>query len=516
MKTVKRAMYLLHSAWLLHKIRRSKKAETRIAAQQRLTELLASKRGIGMKIGQAMAGMDDQSAFTELTQSVQAWPLSAIIPVLEAQWKQPLDSVLDHIDESFTAASLGQVHKARRCKQQNKADAIAQPLAIKVQYPDIRQAITSELSLANMLPKAGPVKRWNFDLDGYQETLSKTLLDELNYRHEMQQQQYFKRSMTISGLLVPEVYAKLCTEHVLVQQWVDGERLSEAANYPNKVRQKLAETVMQTLWQSLFELGLVHGDPHPGNLLFQNHPQQPKLVLLDYGCMVSIPERRRMALLHIIQGVRGKTALRSFDAFVGLGFDAVKLEAIKEHLDELARILFQPFAADSPFDTKNWQLSEQVATLFGDKRWLFRSAAPADLFLIIRIFQGLVSQLECLATELCWSAMLEQALTPECLEMGLAWQPEGFIKKVPEPAKGSATLLQVKITKAHQSPIKISLTAASALELNTLMPSHILPQIQALDIDLNRIETQLKEQGLEPQTLLDFTLAESHYQVWLE
>ncbi|MDX8405857.1 MAG: hypothetical protein R8K50_06870, partial [Mariprofundus sp.] len=80
MKTLKRAIYLLHSAWLLRKIRRSKKAETRQAAQLRLTELLAAKRGIGMKIGQAMAGMADQSAFAQLTQTTKAWPLSAIIP----------------------------------------------------------------------------------------------------------------------------------------------------------------------------------------------------------------------------------------------------------------------------------------------------------------------------------------------------------------------------------------------------------------------------------------------------
>jgi len=433
MKTFKRAIYLLHSAWLLQKIRRSKKSETRQAAQQRLTALLASKRGIGMKIGQAMAGMNDQSGFAELTQSVKAWPLSDIIPVLEEQWQKPLETVLERIDESVAAASLGQVHQAQLCRPhhadehagEHGDEGIRGRVAIKVQYPDIRQAIDSELSLAGMLPKAGPVKRWDFDLDSYQATLTDTLRDELNYRYEMEQQQYFHRSMQIPGLLVPCVYPVFCTGQVLVQQWVDGKRLAEAAGWSLEVRRKLAETLMLTLWKSLFELGLVHGDPHPGNLMCRNDPQQPVIVLLDYGCMINIPVHRRMALLHLIQGLRGKTALNSFDAFVGLGFDAVKLQPITAYLDDLARILFQPFLQDTPFATRGWQLSEQVATLFGDKRWLFRSASPADLFLTVRVFQGLVSQLELLDIELSWPDLLERALSRECLDASLTWMPEG-------------------------------------------------------------------------------------------
>ncbi len=516
MKTLQRAIYLLRSAWLLRKIRRSKKAETRQAAQQRLTELLVAKRGIGMKIGQVMAGMNDQNSFAQLTQSAKAWPLSEMIPVIEEQWQQPLGNILTHIDESIAAASLGQVHKAQLCRTDNEVDEANPYVAIKVQYPDIRQAITSELSLAGMLPKAGPVKRWDFDLESYQSTLTNTLLDELNYQHEMQQQQFFHLSMHVRGLLVPKVYSELSTRHVLVQQWVDGKRLSEAAKWPDSMRQKLAETLMQTLWQSLFDLGLVHGDPHPGNLLFQYDHEQPQLVLLDYGCMVSVPQHRRMALLHLIQGLRGKTRLNSFDAFVGLGFDASKLEAIKEYLDDLAKILFEPFLHNAPFDTKAWQLSEQVGTLFGDKRWLFRSAAPADLFLIVRIFQGLVTQLECLNMQLSWPDMLERALKQESLNNSLLWQLDETTTPAPIVVKGSANTLRVKVKRPNRSPIDVNLVASAALELHELMPPHVLPHIQALNIDIHSIEQQLQENGLEPQTLLDFEHEESHYQIWLE
>lgn len=513
MNIIKRTIYLLHSAFLLRKIRRSKKNETRQAAHQRLTELLADRRGIGMKIGQAMADMHDRSGFAQLTQSARAWPLSEIIPVLEEQWQQPLESILDEINESLSAASLGQVHKAVLYKQES---GHTQQVAIKVQYPDIRQAIASELSIAGMLPKAGPIKRWDFDLDSYHATLSETLLDELNYLHEMQQQDYFHHAIRVAGLKVPRIYPQLCTGEVLVQEWIEGKRLAEAATWPPEVRRKLAETIMQTLWQSLFELGLVHGDPHPGNLLFQYDAVRPQMILLDYGCMVTIPQHRRMALLHLIQGVRGKTTLNSFDAFVGLGFDAQKLQPIRCQLDALARILFQPFLHAGPFDTGTWNLSEQVGAMFDEQRWLFRSAAPADLFLVVRIFQGLVSQIECLDTTLCWAEMLEQALSTDCLNSSLRWQLDESAIEIPQLPAGSATTLRVQIERAHNTPMDISLTAASALELHTLLPADMLPKISALNIDLHAISQQLQKNGLEPQTLLDFRLEERHYRVWLE
>jgi len=422
MKTFKRMAYLLHSAWLLRKIRHSKHEATREAAQQRLTSLLASKRGIGMKIGQAMAGMDDQSGLSELTQSAKVWPLDEIIPVLEAEWNQPVSELLVLIDESIAAASLGQVHHAKLRLSNNEDDTGFTQIAIKVQYPDIREAIASELSLAGLMPKVGPMKRWDFDLNSYQQTLTHTLQDELNYQHEMQQQQRFHREIDVDGLLVPQVYPDLSTERVLVQQWMQGERLAEAADWPHTARHRLAEILMQCLWQSLFKIGLVHGDPHPGNVLVQYDAEHPKVVLLDYGCMLDIPLKRRMALLHLIQSLRAKTTLNSFDAFIGLGFDDKKLQPIRQDLDALAAILFQPFLQHQDFNPQEWKLSPHVAQLLGDLRWSFRSACPADLFLIVRVFQGMVSQLECLGVQLSWSEMLDQALDDSYLESSLNWQ----------------------------------------------------------------------------------------------
>ena len=53
-------------------------------------------------------------------------------------------------------------------------------------------------------------------------------------------------------------------------------------------------------------------------------------------------------------------------------------------------------------------------------------------------------------------------------------------------------------------------------ELCALIPEHLLPQIKAADIDVFAIEKDLRESGLEPQTLLDITLEDKHFHLWLE
>jgi len=260
---IKRGFHLLRMAWVMRRIRKAESKHTREAAQHALSKLLAGSRGLPMKVGQFLAGMDESTAYTKLTKSIDPWPLEHIKPVLEQAWQQPVKFILKSIEESQAAASLGQVH----CAYLNDRERVA----IKVQYPDIAAAIDAEMKLAGLLPAGGPIKTWAFDLDSYKTTLKDTLNDELDYLHEMKQQLQYASSMHIEGLHIPHVFPVLCRRNVLVQEWAEGVRLSETADWPLQARLYIARTLMQAMFQSLFEFGLVHGDPHPGNMLFQHH-----------------------------------------------------------------------------------------------------------------------------------------------------------------------------------------------------------------------------------------------------
>jgi len=491
----------------VRRIRKSTTKQTQQAAQQALSELLANSRGLPMKIGQVLAGMDDSNAYNKLTHSVQPWPLKRIQPVLELAWQKPIKYTLLDIQESQAAASLGQVHQARLNERET--------VAIKVQYPDIAKAIDAEMKIAGFIPAAGPVKTWLFDMQAYKTTLRDTLQDELDYLHEMQQQMYFKGNIHVAGLKVPHIFPILCRPNILVQEWVEGERLSACTAWPQEARLYIARTLMQSMFQSLFQLGLVHGDPHPGNMLFQFHPLEPQSILLDFGCMVNIEATRRIALLKLILYARGECITSPLDCFVALGFDADKLIHIQAQLPQLVQLLFQPFTEDEAFDTHTWQLSDAVATILGDERWWFRSAAPADLFLLIRIFQGLITQLETLQVTLPWWPLLKQCIDQETIDISLDWQPDQPIPSASPQYYGSAKELKIHIQRPNKEPMKISLTAESALHLEDLMPEHVLQHIQDADINLSTIRKQLLKEGLEPQVLIDLQTNEYHYHLQL-
>jgi len=237
---------------------------------------------------------------------------------------------------------------------------------------------------------------------------------------------------------------------------------------------------------------------------------------LDFGCMVHIEETRRLALLKLILHSRGECDIVLLDAFVALGFDAEKLKPIENKLPQLMQLLFQPFIKESPFDVTTWGLSNAVADLLDDQRWWFRSAAPADLFLLIRIFQGLATQLETLNVQLVWWSLLKQAIKPQIIEESMHWESGSKPVKNTPVYKGSAKELHVHIERQDKDPIHITLPAENALQLENLMPEHIHEKLHDANIDLEALREKLIQEGIEPQTLINIKSATHHYHLYLK
>ena len=506
-----RLLHLIKTSWLLWRLRKSKTDETREAAHQALAAQLASGRGLPMKIGQVLAGMEDSNAYNPLTTSVKPWKLKDMIPVLENAWGHPNTTHLQSIDESVAAASLGQVHHAV-LKSGEEA-------AVKIQYPDIAKAIESEMTLTGLLPKGGPVKRWDFDLDAYKATLKTNMLFELDYMHEARQQETFRRTIHVKGLHIPKVYPELCRASILVQSWSSGSRLAEAANWSNIQRLQLSKILMQTMFQSLFDIGLVHGDPHPGNILFHQNNDESSITLLDYGCMIEVAPERRIALLQLILASRGECHISPLHGFATLGFDATKLKYIEDKLPQLMQILFRPFTETKPFNPSEWHPGTETEQLLGDYKWIFRAAGPADLFLLMRVFQGLVQHLITLKTKLPWWPILEQSIASETIRSAKASSKLNHPNISEEESanyQGAAKELHIRISEGNRQTAKITLPATAAFEISTLMPPTAANVLSKEKINLTAIEQRLMNEGLNPQSLIDIHSGSKRYELWLE
>lgn len=81
-----------------------------------------------------------------------------------------------------------------------------------------------------------------------------------------------------------------CRRRVMVTEWIDGTKLSES---PKDQIGEQFSVLQECFLRQLLEVGFFHNDPHPGNLLVMKDQTKGKVAIIDYGLMVSIPEKER-------------------------------------------------------------------------------------------------------------------------------------------------------------------------------------------------------------------------------
>jgi hypothetical protein len=107
------------------------------------------------------------------------------------------------------------------------------------------------------------------------------LTDELDYEHEAQQHRAFARTWRGHPFIyVPPVVTELCSEHVLVSEWVEGKGFEEVREMDRATRDRFGEIVFRFFFGSLYRNGHFSGDPHPGNYRLM---EDGRVAFIDFG-----------------------------------------------------------------------------------------------------------------------------------------------------------------------------------------------------------------------------------------
>lgn len=208
-------------------------------------------------------------------------PLSA--PLVRKTFKNSFKKYPEEIFDSFTpdsvnAASIGQVHKAEKDGQQ---------LAVKIQYPGVRDSIKTDIALVK------PIAVRMFNLQGtsdeYFQEVEDKLTEETDYQLELQQSEAVRVACSkIEGLQFPKYYPEYSSDRIITMDWMRGQHLSEfcATETNSEKRQRVAQTLWNFYMYQIHALRKFHADPHPGNFLVDADGQ---LIAIDFGCMKQIP-----------------------------------------------------------------------------------------------------------------------------------------------------------------------------------------------------------------------------------
>lgn len=268
-------------------------------AEQRAVELakLLTKLGPSfIKVGQSLSIRTDllSPAYVRGLQTLQDQvpPFSSKIAkeILQKEWGRPIDEVVSYISpEPVAAASLGQVYKATLREG-------GQEVAIKVQRPNIMTQVALDMYLLRqMAPIAKSVFKLNTDTVGTVDAWGTGFVDELDYLQEAKNAEEFAESIETTPLkdvvFAPPVIEKYSTVRVLTTEWVVGERLDKSSSQDVTV---LCSIAMNSYLTMMLESGLLHCDPHPGNLL---RTPDGRLCILDWGMVTRLDKDLQLTLI---------------------------------------------------------------------------------------------------------------------------------------------------------------------------------------------------------------------------
>jgi predicted unusual protein kinase regulating ubiquinone biosynthesis (AarF/ABC1/UbiB family) len=320
-----------------------------------LSAALGRLKGPLMKVAQLMATIPDllppeYAAELQKLQS-QAPPMGwafvkrRMSAELGPDWEKKFQS-FEHYPAA--AASLGQVHRARSLD--------GQPLACKLQYPDMQSAVEADLQQLQWLLAIRRRFDTAIDTTEIAKEIGARVREELDYRREAKHVALYRAMLDgIDIVRVPRPWPELSTGRLLTLDWLDGSRMLAHKNDPLAMRNQLATAMFTAWWFPFSRFGVIHGDPHLGNYTVfaagggdgrrKTAAEPAGINLLDYGCIRIFAPKFVQGVVDLYHGLLHGDDTLIVRAYETWGFRRLSRDLI-ETLNIWARFIYAPLLDD--------------------------------------------------------------------------------------------------------------------------------------------------------------------------
>ncbi|KAG4181121.1 hypothetical protein ERO13_A10G206900v2 [Gossypium hirsutum] len=288
-----------------------------------LKETMLSLGPTFIKVGQSLStrpdiiGPEISKALSELHDQIPPFPRPLAMKIIEEELDSPIGSFFSYIsEEPVAAASFGQVY--RGCTL-NGSD-----VAVKVQRPNLRHVVVRDVYILRLgLGLLQKIAKRKSDPRLYADELGKGLVGELDYTLEAANaSQFLDAHSHFSFMQVPKVFQHLTRKRALTMEWMAGESstdllsitksssIKHGSKYLERqkvdAKRRLLDLVNKGVEASLTQLletGILHADPHPGNL---RYTASGRIGFLDFGLLCRMEKKHQFAMLasivHIVNG----------------------------------------------------------------------------------------------------------------------------------------------------------------------------------------------------------------------
>lgn len=296
--------------------------------EQRVKMALTDLGPTFIKLGQVLAARPDlvgPSLAEELKSLRASVPADSIEQVRETLRQELGEDYEQHFTKiesrPLATASVGQVHKA---KLKDGNAVVIKVLRSEIE-PTVRQDMEVLTGLAQLAEHVDAFAVWR--PSDMVRQLAPMITREIDFARERQNLEHFGEVFDSheSGVLIPRAVRELCTRRVLVMEEITGTPLSDflrdykeqsshqqqafsdptdqrseqdaidgsRSNDSSSTKDRLAEKLADVYLAMIFDEGLFHADPHPGNLIVAS---DGRLGILDFGMVGRIDENLRESI----------------------------------------------------------------------------------------------------------------------------------------------------------------------------------------------------------------------------
>ena len=277
-----------------------------------------------VKIGQIMSSRTDllPEAYCRELSGLRARvnPLDPAVArsVIERETGKKIDELFREFrDEPLGSASIAQAHYA--------VTKDGTPVVVKVQRPLVAETMREDFVLLKKIASLVNVTRDTeslsdlVDLKSVIRELEKVTEEELDFRVEAANARLFRENCIEDPAVVscPGIIDGMSTEKILTMTYVDGYPVGDGERIERDGYDRVAvgKAILENYMHQVLDVGIFHGDPHPGNILFAGGVP----TWIDFGMIGRVSEQYLSTFQDIVFALLEKDAEELTNAALNIG-----------------------------------------------------------------------------------------------------------------------------------------------------------------------------------------------------
>jgi predicted unusual protein kinase regulating ubiquinone biosynthesis (AarF/ABC1/UbiB family) len=380
----------------------------------RVTDQLSHLRGAAMKMGQLlsldageMLPPELSHILSRLRANAQPMPKAQLQATLTRAWGKGWEAGFETFSFApLAAASIGQVHRARTRDGRD--------LAIKVQYPGVRDSINSDVDNVATLLRLSGLLPAELNVAPLLVEAKRQLHEEADYEQEADHLHRFATLLQRDeNFCVPGLHRDLTTKTTLAMAYVEGVAIESLSTAPQAERDWVMSQLIALLLRELFEFGLMQTDPNFANYLYD--PKTRRIILLDFGATRAFDADLALGYRTLLSATLDRDQSAIKESIVALGLlGPTSTPARDAEILALVDIAMEPLRGGGLFDFGNSDMAARLRDrgldLAADRK--FWHIPPVDILFLQRKFGGMFL----LATQLKARVPVADLLAPYHLD----------------------------------------------------------------------------------------------------